>query len=91
MLEDRYIAEFMEKYERLNLEAYNSGGYAYRETKKIFTRAGEEHKNQRNNMKDVSALAESIRVTSTNQNVTKSTTLFSKLKKAAGIGNRDNF
>jgi len=35
-LSDRYIAEFMEKYERLNLEGYNAGGYAYRESKKIF-------------------------------------------------------
>lgn len=44
VLSDRYISEFMEKYERLNLEGYNSGGYAYRETKKIFSRAEEEHK-----------------------------------------------
>ena len=31
-LSDRYVAEFLEKYERLNLQGYNSGGYAYRES-----------------------------------------------------------
>jgi len=44
VLSDRYVAEFMEKYERLNLKGYNSGGYAYRESKKIFARSEEENK-----------------------------------------------
>jgi len=44
VLSDRYVAEFMEKYERLNLKGYNSGGYAYRESKKIFARSDEENK-----------------------------------------------
>ena len=29
MLSDRYIPEFIEKYEKHNLQGYNSGGYAY--------------------------------------------------------------
>lgn len=42
MLKDMYVAEFMEKYEHHNLAGYNSGGYAYRESKKIFARAEED-------------------------------------------------
>ena len=42
LLSDRYVPEFMEKYERLNLQGYNSGGYAYKESKKIFAKAEEE-------------------------------------------------
>ena len=34
----------MEKYEKLNLQGYNSGGYAYKESKKIFAKAEEENK-----------------------------------------------
>ena len=42
LLSDRYVPEFMEKYESLNLQGYNSGGYAYRESQEIFARAEEE-------------------------------------------------
>lgn len=90
VLQDRYIAEFMEKYERLNLEGYNSGGYAYRESKKIFNRAQEESKGQhRSNLKDVSSLQESIKVNLSTMNTQdiqgRRLTLFDKLKKTVGI------
>ena len=61
ILSDRYVSEFMEKYERLNLQGYNSGGYAYRESKRIFAKAEEEHKKILAGNSDMSAIAESIR------------------------------
>ena len=64
ILSDRYVSEFMEKYERLNLQGYNSGGYAYRESKRIFAKAEEEHKKIIAGNSDMSAIAESIRVDS---------------------------
>ena len=86
MLSDRYVAEFMEKYERLNLKGYNSGGYAYRESKKIFARAEEEAKAQRSNLKDISSLAESVRVkSSVPTNNVAQPSLFDKMKKAIGL------
>ena len=86
MLSDRYVAEFMEKYERLNLKGYNSGGYAYRESKKIFARAEEEAKAQRSNLKDISSLAESVRIkTSAAANNVAQPSLFDKMKKAIGL------
>ena len=33
ILSDRFMAEFIEKYEHLNFAGYNAGGYAYRESK----------------------------------------------------------
>ena len=30
VLQDRYVAEFIQKYEHHNLQGYNSGNYAYR-------------------------------------------------------------
>lgn len=30
-----YVTEFIEKYEHINLEGYNSGGYAYKESKEV--------------------------------------------------------
>ena len=86
VLSDRYVAEFMEKYERLNLKGYNSGGYAYRESKKIFARAEEEAKAQRSNLKDISSLAESVRVkSSVPTNNVAQPSLFDKMKKAIGL------
>ena len=86
MLSDRYVAEFMEKYERLNLKGYNSGGYAYRESKKIFARAEEEAKAQRSNLKDISSLAESVRIkSSAAANNVAQPSLFDKMKKAIGL------
>lgn len=84
MLSDRYIAEFMEKYESLNLEGYNSGGYAYRETNKIFSRAEEEHKGHASAMKDVSTIAESVRVSKDTPNIRRES-LFDKFKKSVGM------
>lgn len=91
MLSDRYIAEFMEKYEHLNLAGYNAGGYAYRESKKIFQRAEEDPKSQqRGNMKDVSQLAESIKVRSNSVAVQgagmrRPTSLIDKMKIKLGL------
>ena len=62
VLSDRYVSEFMEKYERLNLQGYNSGGYAYRESQRIFAKAEEENKLMQHGSIDMSGLAESIRV-----------------------------
>jgi len=84
VLQDRYVSEFMEKYERLNLEGYNSGGYAYRECKKIFERAEEEHKYQRGNLKDVTSIAESIRVHSGAAGDTRPS-LMDRIKKSVGL------
>ena len=64
VLTDRYVSEFMEKYERLNLQGYNSGGYAYRESKRIFAKADEENKLMHHGSIDMSGLAESIKVKS---------------------------
>jgi len=85
VLSDRYIAEFMEKYERLNLEGYNSGGYAYRESKKIFSRVEEDIQigSHTSAMKDVSGIAESIRVGKDNANIKEG--LFTKFKKSVGL------
>ena len=65
VLSDRYVAEFLEKYERLNLKGYNSGGYAYRESKKIFARAEEEQNMLAHGSIDATNIAESIRVKGT--------------------------
>lgn len=61
---DNYVSVFMEKYERLNLKGYNSGGYAYRESKRLLAKADEEHKNLVAETSEVSAIAESIRIKS---------------------------
>ena len=87
ILSDRYVAEFMEKYERLNLQGYNSGGYAYRESKKIFEKAEEENKlNQHGSIHDVSSLAESIKVKvpPTSEDA-KPKSLMDRMKEAIGI------
>ena len=47
----------MEKYEKLNLQGYNSGGYAYKESKKIFAKAEEENKAFQSGTMDISELA----------------------------------
>ena len=60
LLSDRYVAEFMEKYEQLNLRGYNSGGHAYRESKQIFAKAEEEHKLMQHGSIEMSGIAESI-------------------------------
>ena len=39
MLQDRYVAEFIEKYEHHNLQGYNSGGYAYLQSHQILNNA----------------------------------------------------
>ena len=62
VLSDRYVSEFMEKYEGLNLQGYNSGGYAYRESKRIFAKAEEEQKMMTHGSIDASCLLESIKV-----------------------------
>jgi len=62
VLSDRYVSEFMEKYEQLNLQGYNSGGYAYRESKRIFAKAEEENKLMQHGSINMSGLAESIQV-----------------------------
>ena len=81
VLADRYVSEFMEKYERLNLKGYNSGGYAYRECKKIFAKAEE---SQRNNLKDVTCIAESVRVRDSLQDVPQ-LSLMDRIRKSVGL------
>ena len=90
LLSDRYVAEFMEKYEQLNLRGYNSGGHAYRESKDIFAKAEEEHKIMlQHGSIDISNMAESIRVKNapTNEDGVPQarTSIMDQLKKAIGI------
>ena len=85
-LSDRYVSEFMEKYERLNLQGYNSGGYAYRESKRIFAKAEEENKLMHHGSIDMSNLAESIKVrNSQNDGPTGTPSLMDRMKKAVGL------
>ena len=84
-LSDRYVSEFMEKYEQLNLQGYNSGGYAYRESKKIFARSEEENKlQQHGSIQDVSTLAESVKVKQPIDTEAKPS-LMDRMKQAIGI------
>jgi hypothetical protein len=84
VLSDRYVSEFMEKYEGLNLQGYNSGGYAYRESKRIFDKAEEEHKNLLVGSTDVSVLAESIRVKNHDSDMAKPS-LMDRIKQSVGM------
>lgn len=84
VLSDRYVSEFMEKYERLNLQGYNSGGYAYRESKRILSKAEEEHKNMNAETSEVSAIAESIRVRASDSELGK-LSLMDRMKEAIGL------
>ena len=88
VLSDRYVSEFMEKYERLNLQGYNSGGYAYRESKRIFAKAEEEHKLMQHGSIEMSGLAESIKVrrNSEDQNLgSNKPSLIDRIKKSVGM------
>jgi len=81
VLSDRYIAEFLEKYERLNLKGYNSGGYAYRESKKIFAKTEEEAKMLTHGSIDASSIAESIKVrSSADKNLENQPSLMDRMK-----------
>jgi len=84
VLSDRYVSEFMEKYEGLNLQGYNSGGYAYRESKRIFDKAEEEHKNILAGTAEMSVLAESIRVQNSDSGMAK-TSLMDRIKQSVGL------
>lgn len=85
LLSDRYVSEFMEKYERLNLQGYNSGGYAYRESKRILSKAEEEHKNLNAETAEVSAIAESIRVRNSADSELSKPSLMARMKNAMGM------
>lgn len=85
LLSDRYVSEFMEKYERLNLQGYNSGGYAYRESKRILSKAEEEHKNLNAETAEVSAIAESIRVRNSADSELAKPSLMARMKNAMGM------
>ena len=86
VLSDRYVSEFMEKYERLNLQGYNSGGYAYRESKKIFAKADEEQKLMQHGTIDMSGLAESIKVRGKDVNPAEARpSLSERIKQSLGI------
>ena len=85
MLSDRYVSEFMEKYERLNLKGYNSGGYAYRESKKIFAKSEEEQKMMMHGSIDASSIAESIRIKSTSDSALAKPSLMDRMKQAIGL------
>ena len=84
MLSDRYVAEFLEKYERLNLKGYNSGGCAYRESKAIFAKAEEEHRLMQHASMDVSMLAESVKVKGVDSSLARPS-LMQRLSQAVGI------
>lgn len=84
LLNDMYVAEFMEKYEHHNLAGYNSGGYAYRESKKIFARAEEDQMLKAAGTNDISSIAESIRVRGSVSALAKPS-LMDKIKKGIGM------
>ena len=86
LLGDRYVSEFMEKYEKLNLQGYNSGGYAYKESKKIFAKAEEENKAFQSGTMDISELAQSIKVGGSNDmSGMRRPTLMDRIKKGIGM------
>ena len=84
LLSDRYVAEFLEKYERLNLKGYNSGGYAYRESKAIFAKAEEDHRLMQHGSMDVSMLAESIKVKGVDSSLARPS-LMDRISQAVGL------
>ena len=84
LLSDRYVAEFLEKYERLNLKGYNSGGYAYRESKAIFAKAEEDHRLMQHGSMDVSMLAESIKVKGVDSSLARPS-LMDRIQQAVGL------
>lgn len=87
MLSDRYVAEFMEKYERLNLQGYNSGGYAYSESLNIFNKAEEEQKRQlKEGMQDTNMTVDPSDATGIqSESLVRKPTLMEKIKKSVGL------
>ena len=50
-----YLTEFIEKYEQINLQGYNNGGYAYKESKEVvFDPQAQEKEEAKDKDKDLS-------------------------------------